>query len=116
MASAISSFPVPVSPLINTVASVGATIRAIPRARRSAALLPTMRGNPLPQNSLLSIAIFDDVASSISKHAGWLIADDAILQVALAAINLTPFVRCAFDPSLFWLIVELIALAYNPRR
>lgn len=69
MASAISSLPVPVSPLINTVAPVGATTRTMPSTRRREALLPTMWGNPLPQSSLLSSATFADAASSISKHA-----------------------------------------------
>src|SRR6266404_234950 len=64
MASAISSLPVPVSPLINTVALVGATIRTMPSNRRRAALLPTMPGSPLPLSSLLSRATFAGVASS----------------------------------------------------
>src|ERR1700704_4626118 len=69
MASAISSLPVPVSPLITTVAPVGATTRTMPSTRRREALLPAMWGNPLPQSSLLSSATFADAASSISKHA-----------------------------------------------
>src|SRR5271165_1766315 len=69
MASAISSLPVPVSPWINTVASVGATIRTIPTTPWRAALLPTMRGNPMTQSSSLSSATFADTESSASKDA-----------------------------------------------
>src|ERR1700723_896517 len=54
MASAINSLPVPVSPLINTVASVGATIRTMPSTCRRAKLLPTMRGSFLPLSPKLS--------------------------------------------------------------
>src|SRR5438445_8695744 len=42
IARAISSFPVPVSPEIRTVESVGATVSASLSTRRSTALLPTM--------------------------------------------------------------------------
>src|SRR5277367_6820653 len=69
MASAISSLPVPVSPLINTVASVGATIRTIPSTRRRASLLPTIRGEPLSQSSFLPRWAFADTESSASKDA-----------------------------------------------
>ena|ERR1700680_4103429 len=88
MASAISSLPVPVSPLINTVALVAATIRTISSTRRRAALLPTMQGNPLPQSSLLSRATFADVASTMSKDALWLTAGRLLAQIACAAIVL----------------------------
>src|SRR5260370_15486239 len=69
MACGISSLPVPVSPWINTVASVGATTRTMPSTRRRAALLPTMRGNPMPQSSLLSSPTLAEVASSISNRS-----------------------------------------------
>ena len=42
MARAISSFPVPLSPRIRTVASVGATTSTCAKAPRSAALSPTI--------------------------------------------------------------------------
>src|ERR1700689_4232441 len=86
MASAISSLPVPVSPLINTVASVGATTRTKPSTHRRATLLPTMRGNPLPQSSLLSIANIADVAPLISKDAVWLTVGASPAQLIIAAM------------------------------
>src|SRR6267154_2451823 len=54
MASAISSLPVPVSPWINTVASVGATTRTRQSTRRKAALLPIILGKTQPRSSMLS--------------------------------------------------------------
>src|ERR1700719_4384251 len=98
MASAISSLPVPVSPLINTVASVGATIRTIASAPRRLALLPTMLGNPLPQSSLLSRASLVDFASRISKDAVRLTAGASLAQLVCAGIHYSFwFVRYAFD-------------------
>src|ERR1039457_6528426 len=55
MASAISSLPVPVSPLINTVASVGATIRTMSSTARRAGLVPIMSGNSLSRRDALSM-------------------------------------------------------------
>src|SRR5277367_5577791 len=98
MASAISSLPVPVSPLIKTVALVGATIRTIPRTRRRAALLPTMLGNPLPQSSLLSRATFAEVASPMSKDALWLTVGRLLAQIACAAIVLVLSFVCYSYP------------------
>src|SRR5271154_6511686 len=51
MASAISSLPVPVSPLITTVASVGATTLTMSRASRSPWLAPTICGKPVSNGS-----------------------------------------------------------------
>src|SRR5580700_1275396 len=98
MASAISSLPVPVSPLIKTVALVRATIRTILSTCRRAALLPIMQGSPLRQSSQLSRATFADVASPISKDALWLTAGRLPAQIACAAIVLLlSFVRYIFD-------------------
>src|ERR1700676_490664 len=83
MASAISSLPVPVSPLINTVASVGATTRTMSSTRRRAALLPTMRGKSMPRSSSQSSATFD-VASSTSMDALWFTSGSSLIQVACA--------------------------------
>src|SRR6266481_3242628 len=88
MASAISSLPVPVSPWINTVASVGATTRTMPSIRWRAALLPIILGKPRPRSSLLSGTIFAAAASSISKHPLWLIAGASGAQLMSMAISL----------------------------
>jgi hypothetical protein len=88
MASATSSLPVPVSPLINTVAPVGATSRIIPSTRRRAALFPTMRGNSLSWSSSLWSATVANVASSISKDALCLTEGSFVSQVACADIPL----------------------------
>src|SRR5437899_1941194 len=98
MACAISSLPVPVSPLISTVALVGATIRTIASMLRRAALLPTMLGNPLPQNSLLSSAHLADFAPCISRDAVRLTAGASLAQLVCADIHYSFwFVRLAFD-------------------
>src|SRR5260370_24536642 len=98
MACAISSLPVPVSPLISTVALVGATIRTIASAPRSAALLPTMLGNPLPQNSLVSSASLAESASWISRDAVRLTGGASLAQLDCAGIHYSFwFVRYAFD-------------------
>src|SRR5580658_4537518 len=89
MASAISSLPVPVSPLINTVASVGDTICTMPSTFWRASLLPTIRGNPLLLSSLSS-ATFADAEVSISK--GWLIVGNLTAQLTCADICFTPLV------------------------
>src|ERR1700722_7397483 len=90
MASAISSLPVPVSPWINTVASVGATIRAISSTRPRASLLPTMQGTPP-----LSSETFAAVECGTGKDVDWWIAGNSVAQVAFAAIlyssRLLPF-------------------------
>src|SRR6202050_4364475 len=99
MASAISSLPVPVSPSISTVASVGATVWTISSTRRSAALLPIMRGEPLPQSSFVSGAPFAVVASSICKDALRLTAAVSLAQIADAAI-VCSFRSCAILPTL----------------
>src|SRR5258706_6895103 len=111
MASAISSLPVPVSPLINTVASVGATTRTISSTRRRASLLPTMRGNPLPQSSSLSSATVADVASSISKDAVFLTAGASVALPAWVAILFTPlviFTSLCVDPlaDICWAVLQ----------
>ena len=46
MARAMSSFPVPVSPVMSTVESVGATCRTCPSNSSSGALRPTISSNP----------------------------------------------------------------------
>src|SRR6202035_335307 len=98
MACAISSLPVPVFPLINTVASVGATTHTIASTPRRAALLPTMPGNPLPQSSLLSSASLADFASSSSRDAAWLTAGASLAQLVCAGIHYSFwFVGYAFD-------------------
>src|SRR6266481_1388738 len=97
MACAISSLPVPVSPLISTVALVGATIRTIASTPRKAAL-PTMPGNPLPQSSLLSSASLADFAPWISRDAVRLTAAASLAQLVCADIHYSFwFVRLAFD-------------------
>src|ERR1700676_1998380 len=97
MACAISSLPVPVSPLINTVASVGATTRTIASTPRRAALLPRMLGNPLPPGLLLSSESLD-FASRISKDAVRLTAGVSIAQLVCAGIQYSFwFVGYAFD-------------------
>src|SRR6202451_3358645 len=98
MASAISSLPVPVSPLIKTVALVRATIRTMPSTCRRAALLPIMQGRPLPQSSLLSRATFADVASPMSKDALWLTSGRLPAQIACAAIVLLLWLACYSYP------------------
>src|SRR5258707_15542132 len=85
MASAINSFPVPVSPQINTVALVGATRRTMPSTRWRAALLPTIRGNP-EQGSSPSSATSSDAPSPTPKDAVWLIVGASLAQLASAAI------------------------------
>jgi hypothetical protein len=87
MAAAMSSLPVPVSPLINTVESVGATILTMPSTRRKAALLPIMRGNPLLGSSL-STATCAEVTGVISKDALSFAAGSLSAQLAGAAIAL----------------------------
>src|SRR6267378_4034564 len=86
MASAINSLPVPVSPLISTVALVGATTRTRLSTCRRAALLPIMRGSTSPRSSLWSSATFPDVASSISNDTIWLTSGPSLAQFACAAI------------------------------
>src|SRR5580704_5846630 len=98
MASAISSLPVPVSPLINTVALVRATIRTMPSTCRRAALLPIMQGRPPPQSSVLSRATFADVASPMSKDGLWLTSDRLPAQIACAAIVLLLWLVCYSYP------------------
>src|SRR6266852_8905904 len=94
MASAINSLPVPVSPWINTVESVGATTRTRLSTRWRAALLPIILGKPLP---LLSCATFADVAASITKNALWMIAGASAAQLVSTGIFLVlPFFSYAF--------------------
>src|SRR5258708_14403855 len=81
MASAFGSLLVPVSPLIKTVALVGATTCTRPSTSRRATLLPTMQGSPLPNSSLPS-----DDTSSISKDAVWSAASASLTQLVCAAI------------------------------
>src|SRR5258707_10011071 len=117
MACAISSLPVPVSPLISTVASVGATIRTIASTPRRAALLPTMPGNPLPPSSLLPSASLADFASATSREAAGLTVAASPAQLVCAAIQLLLFVcplcfrdvTFSRDPlaDVSWTILEL---------
>src|SRR5258706_8456334 len=91
IASAISSLPVPVSPWINTVESVGATTRT----RRSnccrAVLLPIIVGKALGRNSFLSSPTFTDPASSTPTHPFRLIGGSSRAQLVPVAIVLTPY-------------------------
>src|SRR5580692_6336747 len=113
MASAISSLPVPVSPLINTVASVGDTMCTMPSTLWRASLLPTIRGDPLLRGSLLSSATFADAEFSISKDGGCLIVGTLTAQLTCAAICLTPLVL-RFDLLIVQIIVAPLPLAANP--
>src|ERR1700730_16428482 len=112
MACAISSLPVPVSPLINTVASVGATTRTIASAPRRAALLPTMLGNPLPQSSLLSSECLADFASWISRDAVRLTAGASLAQLDCAGIHYSFW----FCPLLSTLTPEALLQCYLAPR
>src|SRR6266481_8735930 len=136
MACAISSLPVPVSPLISTVALVGATIRTIASTPRRAALLPTMPGNPLPQSSLMSSVSLADFASWISRDAVRLTAGSSLAQLVCAGIHysfwfcpllstLTPeallkLPRASFSPDpladVSWTILELDAGRFTPLK
>jgi hypothetical protein len=57
MARATNSLPVPVSPRISTVASVGATTSTCPRTRFRAALLPTISSKSSLIGSLFDILL-----------------------------------------------------------
>src|SRR5271168_4739814 len=97
MASAINSLPVPVSPLINTVALVGATTRTMSSTRPRAALLPTMLGNRSHRISSSGVAS-GKVASSNSKDAVWLVFAVSLAQLDCAAISCSSSsARCALD-------------------
>src|ERR1700722_2983817 len=123
MASAISSLPVPVSPWINTMASVGATICTISRTSRRAALLPIIRGNPLLPTLLLSSATLADNESSASKDALWLTTGASATQhVCVAILYSFPYplhsrrsLLPAWDSFFLPLILDRSAFLYIPR-
>src|SRR5260370_34829077 len=100
MAPAISSLPVPVSPSIRTVESVGATRLTCSRTVSSGGLLPMicsnllmmLVGKALLRSGLLSSATCAVTASSISKD-GVLLTAGALLAQLSCAVIVTPFVR-----------------------
>ena len=68
--------------------SVGTTIRTMPSTRRKAALLPIMRGDPLPSSSSLSSATCADFAYAISKAALSLAGGSVSTRPGCAVISL----------------------------
>src|SRR5580692_3936426 len=106
MASAISSLPVPVSPLINTVESVGATSRTMPRTLRRAVLVPIIVAKSLPPISLSSNVPFADAAPSSSKDEVRFIARVSFAQLVCADISLLPY-----EHPFFWIKYDPLRIA-----